>query len=308
LNMKKILLLFVLIILSATVGFSLASNNFWENKDSEKGQPLIKKPILRFALVSDSEGENELLAKALEQAKGKGVNFIVGLGDWSTVGTLDQLADTKKVFDNSKLEYFVTAGDHDLWASRERQEDSLTNFRQVFGESSTMIERENVLFVILDNSDIYKGISNEDWEIFSKSVSQWIRKPENQKTSGSESESPDHWNTNSPTYRITDTPKLTFVFAHKTPFHPESKHVMGEGSRQVAKQAQNLLALLENSKVDGFFSGDLHFFAQFKSSDEAVKITTIGAVASERNFQGPRFAIVTVWEDYSWEVEDVEIR
>ena len=37
-------------------------------------------------------------------------------------------------------------------------------------------------------------------------------------------------------------------------------------------------------------------------------MTTIGAVASERNFQGPRFGILTVYGDYSWEVENVEIR
>ena len=66
--------------------------------------------------------------------------------------------------------------------------------------------------------------------------------------------------------------------------------------------------LLEQKRVDGFFSGDLHFFARFNSPSQAVKMTTIGAVNSARNFQGPRFAIVTVYSDYSWEVEDVEIR
>jgi len=62
----------------------------------------------------------------------------------------------------------------------------------------------------------------------------------------------------------------------------------------------------------------MHFFAQFKTPKQAVKITTIGAVSGQRNFQGPRFGIVTVYDDYSWIVtvyddyswkaEDVEIR
>ena len=66
--------------------------------------------------------------------------------------------------------------------------------------------------------------------------------------------------------------------------------------------------LLEENRVDGFFAGDLHFFAEYKSPNQAVKITTVGAVDNVRNFQGPRFAILTVYDDYSWEVEDVEIR
>ena len=151
----------------------------------------------------------------------------------------------------------------------------------------------------------------------------------------------------------TDFQRICFVFAHKTPFHPESKHVMGEDSAEVARQARNLIDLLEDTHpchsresgnqilnrvfdytqtvpdrersrtveddrnqvdydkcpaVDGFFSGDLHFFAKYQSPNKSVKITTIGAIASDRNFQGPRFAILTVWDDYSWEVEDIEIR
>ena len=60
--------------------------------------------------------------------------------------------------------------------------------------------------------------------------------------------------------------------------------------------------------MDGFFSGDLHFFAEYQSPAKIVKMTTVGAVARERNFQGPRFVILTVFDDYKWEVQDVEIR
>ena len=107
---------------------------------------------------------------------------------------------------------------------------------------------------------------------------------------------------------LPDNDKLTFVFAHKTPFHPQSSHIMGEGNREVASQANQLIKLIEDAKVDGFFSGDLHFFAQFNSPANVVKMTTIGAVGSERNFQGPRFAVVTVYSDWSWKVSDIEIR
>src|SRR3989338_3308134 len=142
--MKKILLLFVLVLLSIFLGYSLAKSQFTvpgfeKSKDQESEK--IKRPILRFAVLSDSQGENDLLKKALTQAEGKGINLVIGLGDWSTVGTLEQLSVVKQVFDSSKLEYYVTAGAHDLWASRNLGEDALSNFNQTFGPAQHLIER-----------------------------------------------------------------------------------------------------------------------------------------------------------------------
>ena len=276
--MKKVLLL-ILIILSVLLGYSLAKSSFTvpgfeKNKNQENEE--VKRPILRFAIVSDSQGENDLLEKALRQAQGKGINFVIGLGDWSTVGTQEQLSVAKQVFDESKLEYYLTAGDHDLWDSRNRGEDALANFNKIFGLAQHVIERNEIQIVILDNSDIYKGIPSDSWELLFEALEK-------------------------------DT-KLRFVMAHKTPFHPDSAHIMGQDAPNVRAQAGNLLVILEEGQVSGFFSADMHFFAQFKTPKQAVKITTIGAVSSQKNFQGPRFGIVTVYDDYSWKAEDVEIR
>ena len=271
--MRKFLLL-LLVILS--IVFISYLRNLSDLSEKQFGDQKPKTAILRFALVADSEDENELLKKALSQAKSAGVNFVIGLGDFTSLGTLEQLTSARNVFDQSGLTYYVTAGDRDLWDSRNRGETATANFRQVFSEGSQVIIKEGIQFIILDNSDIYSGI--KDAEISN------IK------------------------YQISNIDKLTFVFAHKTPFHPQSAHVMGEGNKEVSAQARKLMDLLEQKRVDGFFSGDLHFFARFNSPSQAVKMTTIGAVNSARNFQGPRFAIVTVYSDYSWEVEDVEIR
>ena len=249
--------------------------------------------------MADSHSDNENLKKALRQAGGMGINLVIGLGDYTNVGTLEELRQAKQVFDQSKLDYLLTAGDHDLWDSRDKGKDPLSNFKEVFGPSSQVFEKDNIQFVIVDNSDIYKGISQEDWEILRK-VTEATKEPKEPKvkeTSGS-----------SGSYGPSVTSKLTFVFAQKTPFHPESQHVMGEDSEEVSRQARKLIDLLEEKKVDGFFSGDLHFFAEYQSPAKIVKMTTVGAVARERNFQGPRFAILAVFDDYSWEVEDIEIR
>lgn len=254
-------------------------------QDSGKSEN-YKKTILRFALVADSENDNEDLKKALDQAKGSGVNFVIGLGDWSTIGTKSDLTAAKNVFDASGLKYYLTPGDHDLWDSRNRGDDALFNYIDVFGEPNHSIEASGIKIDIVDNSDIYKGIDQKEWDGLLES----LRKPA----------------------------KLHFVFSHKTPFHPQSSHVMGSENEQVAIQAKKYIELLEENHVDGFFAGDLHFFARFSStggstsggnsSANGVRITTIGAMDRERNFQGPRYGVVTVYDDYSWDVSDVEIR
>ncbi len=267
--------------------------------DRVQGEKTQKTPILRFALVADSENDNGLLAKALDQAKGVGVNFVIGLGDWSSVGTTGELVPVRQIFDKSGLTYYLTSGDHDLWDSRNRGEDALTNYKQVFGEPAREFDVNEVQFVIVDNSDIYKGISPEEWQLLGNvsKVTKEPDEPKDKKTSGSFG--------SSDTFAI---PRLLFVFAHKAPFHPQSSHVMGEDNPEVAKQAKLFMDFMEGAKVDGFFSGDLHFFAEYKSPAGNVKITTVGAIVAERNFQGPRFSTVTVYNDYSWEVSDVEVR
>ncbi|OGD92460.1 hypothetical protein A2697_02905 [Candidatus Curtissbacteria bacterium RIFCSPHIGHO2_01_FULL_41_44] len=375
--MRKILLL-ALMVFGGILGYVFIRPVLISNPRVEKAPPLQKRPILRVALIADSHNENDLLEKALRQAQGMGINFVIGLGDYTNLGMIAELEAAKREFDKFGLQYFVIAGDRDGWESRNRGD--VDNFGQVFGQSSQVFDRVGVSFVLLDNSDIYLGVSDEDWQILTDSLKNCagpvssflpafgearLRRPTSarlRELSGVDRQSLGELRavgTPSRTTTRTDFQRICFVFAHKTPFHPESKHVMGEDSPKVARQAQEFLKLLEgrrdketeetekregkeaeglleserplsamsssfetlngrpngrsrrperSRRVDGFFSGDLHFFAKYQSPNKSVKITTIGAIASDRNFQGPRFAILTVWDDYSWEVEDIEIR
>lgn len=282
--MKKLLALFFLFILSIGAAFALS-----RIIPSKTVEPKPKTPILKVALITDSHNNNDLLAKVLSQAKAANVDFVIGLGDYTNTGTMEELGVAKNTFDASGLTYYVTAGDHDLWDSRNRSLESrdqsleatageaLDNFRQVFGQTQHVFREKGIQFVIVDNSDIYTGISQKNWEILNSKLE-------------------------------TRNSKLTYVFAHKTPYHPQSGHIMGEETSAVAEQAKEFMDLMEKGKVDGFFSGDLHFFAKFNSADGSVRMTTIGAVTREPNPQGPRFGVLTIYEDYSWEVADVEIR
>lgn len=292
--MKKILLLMFLIfivLVFMVLGILFGTRSPSEPIRVDRASPKVeavrvqKMEILRVALLADSEDDNEKLTRAIDQIRVSKVDFAVFLGDLTRLGEVQKLEEVQEILDKSGVKYYVTAGDHDLWAARNDGKDAHAYFDQVFGHGSQVVKSKNVVFTILDNSDIYKGISDEDWLLLKNS-----------------------------TY---DEGKLHFVLAHKTPFHPQSSHVMGAENPDVARQAKELMVQLEEDKIDGFFSGDLHFFAQFSSKEGAtssnnlangVKITTIGAVSAERNFQGPRFAIMKVFDDYTWEVEDREIR
>lgn len=308
--MKKLLFLLILVVFAFF--YSFGDSLFSKKQSMSAGDAKAKIELMRVALVADSENENDLLEKALKQAQGMGVNFVIGLGDYSQVGTEKELSDAKAVFERIKIPYYLTAGDHDLWDSRNRGEEALSNFIKVFGQPSRVFEKNDVQFVILDNSDIYSGIKPEDWKMLNDVLAKGDRGPVTgfppaSARLDSDSESRDSLRAvGNPSSAA--TPRLTFVFAHKTPFHPQSAHVMGEGSEEVSRQARNLINILETNKVSGFFSGDLHFFATFNSPSGSVKMTTVGAASAERNFQGPRFAVLTIYNDYSWSVEDVEIR
>lgn len=285
--MKKLFFSLVILVSIGFLWFKVTDLSSQKSKQAtqQADSTIQKKEILRFALVADSEGDNDDLEKALSQARSAGAGFVIMLGDLTKLGEMGDLLKTKAVFDKSGLTYYVTPGDHDLWDSRNRGDEALSNFLQVLGKPSQVFEKAGVEFLIIDNSDIYKGISASDWDLLNSTLNQ--------------------------------TAKLKFVLSHKTPYHPQSSHIMGSENPDVAKQAQKYMDLLENKKVDGFFAGDLHFFAEFSSkggsasggkSTSGVKITTVGAIDSDRNFQGSRFEIVKVYSDYTWDTEDLEIK
>lgn len=234
-----------------------------------------KLEILRFALVSDSEDDNEELEKALLSAKTNGANFVIGLGDFTKLGMIDNLSAAKAVFEKSGVRYYVTAGDRDLWDSRDKGKAALDNFNEVFGKSTHVINSGEVSLIIVDNSDIYKGISEVDWDILNSAIS--------------------------------SDAKLKLVLSHKTPYHPQTAHIMGADRESVAKQAKDYINLLEAKKIGGFFSGDIHFYAKYNSPNNVFKMNTIGAVNRERNFQGPSYTIIKIYNDYTWESESIDL-
>ena len=234
----------------------------------------------RFAVVADSHKDVGSLAKALTQAKAAGAKFIIGMGDFSDVGTVDELVNTKRQFDAVGLPYYVTAGDHDLWDSRNQNRAAEDNFRSVFGAPYQSFSYQQARFILVFNSDNYHGLDTLQLE--------WLEDELVRSASSS--------------------PKPFFVFASTPLYHPSSDHIMGKKNPKLKDQAAHLLSLFQKNGVNEVFSSDTHFFSRYLDPVTSLPITTVGAVTSDRNLQSPRFAMVDVYEDGSYNVEETEVK
>ena len=231
----------------------------------------------KFMLVADSHNDNENLKKALAENK---VEFVIGLGDYTDIGSIDELKAAKKTFDNAGLRYFITSGDHDQWESRNEEKDPTTNFSQVFGRPYQSFSYKNARFLLIDNSDNYLGLGENQLN--------WLRDE---------------------IKRInTEGPGVVLAFAHEPLYHPSSTRMMGKVTYRLMDEAKEITKMLNDAGVQEVFAGDIHYFTEYNEPETGMSMTTVGALTAERNAQTPRYVVVSVFEDGSIEVEDVEVR
>lgn len=239
-------------------------------------------PLFKFLLIADSHSDNGNLEKAITQAKQNysDLQFIIGLGDYSEVGTVAQLKQAKDTLDTFSLRYFLTSGDHDLWDCRNRKLAPTDCFKEVFGPTYQTFTFDNFKFLLLDNSDDYTGFDDVQLK--------WIE-DELEKAKG-------------------ESVKGIFIFLHEPLFHPSSDHVMGKVESSLKQQARDLMFQFKTAGVKIAFAGDTHLFSEYTEPVTGLPMVTVGAVTVERNPQIPRFAVVSVFEDGNTKVEDVEIK
>lgn len=254
-----------------------------DNSNLESVEQLVNKALLfRFLVLADSHSDNGNLKKTVNQAiqKYPDLKFIIGLGDYSKVGTVAELREAKDVLDGFSLRYFLVPGDHDLWDCRNRNLAPTNCYKEVFGPNYQTFTFEGFKFLLLDNSDDYTG--------FDITQLQWIE---------SELE------------KAKEEPiKGMFVFLHEPLFHPSSDHVMGKVEKSLKQQARDLMFQLKDAGTKKVFAGDVHFFSEYSEPVTGLPMETIGAVTIERNLQAPRFAVVSAFEGGDVKVEDVEIK
>lgn len=234
--------------------------------------------VFRFGLITDSHNNLADLRKSLSQLKDQGASFIVGLGDYSDVGTLEELERARQVFESSGLPFYLTAGDHDLWDCDNRGMSPTCNFEAVFGPAYQSFRYAKIRFIILNNSDNNNG--------FDQPQLMWL---EGELARGEDTQ-------------------LTLVFVHEPLYHPSSDHLMGKTNPKLRGQAEHVVKLLKDSGVNEVFAGDTHFFSRYEEPKQKLKMTAVGALSRDRNAQVPRFTLVDVYHDGSYNVSDIEVK
>lgn len=210
-------------------------------------------PELIMALVADSHNFNDNLQKALKIAKENKVDFVIHLGDLSTVGTAEELTKAKKILDESGLSYYVLPGDHEYYVSEWNGSPSINNFTKVFGEVP------DAFVLSWDNKNSKLEALNSKQIINSK-------------------------------FKIQNKEK--YLFIHE-PLYP-----LGKDSE--------MLESVRESNIKVVVAGDAHFSSETADPvRSSLKHIVIGALTEERNLQTPRFSLLKVYEDGSYNVEEI---
>lgn len=264
------------------------------------------KPI-RFAVLSDIHSDTENLKKALEKTNNDNIDFSIVTGDLTTVGKLSELQEVRGVLDKGTRKYYVIPGNHDIYMGNKIGQNL---FEQVFGKSyqafyvsdgevitentETKMRAQSGIykFILIDNADSNgdlrrrlpygeavalvgtPGIPDTVHQTPDANVSQW------EWIEGETEECPK---------------MICLVFMHMPLNHPTSEHIMGEDNVQAMKQAAELVKLLVKNQVKQVFAGHLHYASSYEI--DGLKTQIVGAVASERNWQSPRYLEVEVYRD-----------
>ena len=228
--------------------------------------------VLRVALLADSHGNVDLLNKALVAVKSLEINTVFYLGDLTDLGVENALEEGKKVLDESKLTYYILPGDHDLWKSVGPE-----NFKKVFGETHRQVTINGVNFVLLDNSANYTKIDVSQMAWFEKIGS-----------------------------------AADFILLPQPIYHPYIDRVMGvvngEEVTDLHDQAQYILKLIRNWDTKAVIAADQHTSSQYPDPvRKTLKHIVVGAITDVRNLQTPRFAVLTMYKDGAYDVEDITL-
>jgi predicted phosphodiesterase len=114
-----------------------------------------EKDSFRFAVMGDSQGRNDILAEALEEAGG--CDFVIHCGDTTPSGQASEYDAFESVLRAAPMPVMVTPGNHDV------KLDGGEEFASRFGPTAFSFDYSGTRFAFVDSSD--QDISEEeiDW-------------------------------------------------------------------------------------------------------------------------------------------------
>ncbi len=248
--------------------------------------------LFKICLISDIHQDTENLKKALEKIKTLECRGIFVLGDLTNYGTLESLNEIRGILKEYGIEYRAIPGDHDIAESL-----GPGNFNNVFGVNYHIVEYEGFGFMIVDNSANYTEIGKSQWS--------WIE---------SNIESVSFVLLSQPLFVEGLNPPFNSTYMGSMLSPPEGRDIKDK-QESVKEQGGLLLDMVrKNDNVRAVISGDHHRSSKLEDSVRSgLTHYVIGAVTNTVNdypqsaIQTPRFAVLSVFKNGDYRVEDILI-
>lgn len=247
-----------------------------EIKTDNKDNQAIR---FRFTAIADVHNSVVNLKQSTNLINQNDSDFIIGLGDYTNTGTDAEFAKISEILKLFSKQAFYLPGDHDLWNGRDKTDNPLIYYHTYFSDPPEALVHKDVTFIFINNADIYQGVSKEEEGRIMQHIAQ------------------------------ASTPTLVIV-SHKPMYHPLTIHRMGyineEKVEKVAFQAERIVQKVTEIKEKKAYMvhGDLHSSSTFSGPTDNTTNFTVGALTSQKNFQTPRYAQFTVYEDGAIKMED----
>ncbi|MFA6250064.1 MAG: metallophosphoesterase [Candidatus Shapirobacteria bacterium] len=207
---------------------------------------------LKLGVMADVHLDWKSLKQGLEIAKGRGEKLVIIDGDLTSVGQETEIAAAKKVLDESGIEYMAVPGNHDLWMSDKIKVDL---WQKYFGSKYQTTKEGKVKLILINNAGV-RGLGEIQTE--------WLNK---------ELEECFVWR--------------CLAIMHMPIKHKLSEHVMGEDSKTVTAEANELWEKLISSGVREIITGHLHYSSSYEI--DGIRTYVVGAISQSRNNQTPRY-------------------
>jgi predicted phosphodiesterase len=246
--------------------------------------------LFKVVIMSDIHEDVQNLDKAVSLIKSRGIETVFILGDTTNYGDTTALNKVKNVLENSGLDYYVLPGDHDL-----AQSVNVANFNQVFGQDNQVIQIKDHKFLLFNNSYNFTKIGT--------SQISWL---ENNIIGA------DFVLLSQPLYTKGLTTFFENIYMGSSSIEPGSEDLKSK-QEEVRDQGIAILSLIRSeNNVKAVFAGEHHKSSKLTDSNRnSLEHYVVGAISNTVNeypqniIQTPRFSLLSVFKDRTYQVNDI---
>lgn len=207
----------------------------------KEGKKDLGEPVLEFALVGDVHENFKVFDKIKTEIEAdKKISFVGILGDFTKVGGEKEFVEWQS--HKPAIPTYFVKGPHDVAWDKTGE-----NFKKYFGESYYSFEKNGVKVIVVDESDLKKGFSDEQLL--------WV---ENQLQEESQ----------------LSTPRSQILLTHIPPAFPfATPEDAGQKTETSKTQNEKFIELIKKYTPERIYSGHLHNYFTYRINETKVVVT-----------------------------------